>query len=253
MYSKAIILDLDGTILHDDKTISSKTIDVLNKCKEKNICIIVATARSEMASKKYISQINPQAIISNGGALVTLHDRIIYEKSLSYETTNGIIQKCLSHNTGTITVENYDGYFWNTPEEAYTSDYAHGIYTDFTLYIKPAYKITVDIDSLSLAQSIANEFDDCDMLTFTGENWRRFAHKKATKTFALDILLRELEINLSDAISFGDDYIDIEMIKHCGTGVAVGNAIAELKNEADYITDTNNNDGVANYISEFLL
>ena len=156
MYSKAIILDLDGTVLHDDKTISSKTIDVLNKCKEKNICVIVATARSEMASKKYISQINPQAIISNGGALVTLHDRIIYEKSLSAKNTNGIIQKCLAHKTGTITVENSDGYFRNTLEEAYTSDYEHAIYTDFTLYIKPAYKITVDIDSLSLAQSIAD-------------------------------------------------------------------------------------------------
>ena len=60
-------------------------------------------------------------------------------------------------------------------------------------------------------------------------------------------------MDISDVVSFGDDYNDIDMIKHSGIGVVMGNGIPELKDVADYITETNDNDGVAYYIDRFLL
>ena len=53
--------------------------------------------------------------------------------------------------------------------------------------------------------------------------------------------------------AFGDDFVDIEMIKLCGTGVAVDNAITEVKEAADYVTDSSEKDGVAKFIEKFLL
>ena len=52
---------------------------------------------------------------------------------------------------------------------------------------------------------------------------------------------------------FGDDFNDVEMLEKCGVGIAVGNAVIDAKRAADFLCDTNDNDGVARYISENIL
>lgn len=73
------------------------------------------------------------------------------------------------------------------------------------------------------------------MLKFSGESWCRFASKNADKVIALRQVIEELNLSLSEAVAFGDDFSDIEMLKACGIGVAVDNAIVEVKDAADYI------------------
>lgn len=209
MYSRAIVLDLDGTVLRSDKTISKETIASLQACKEKNMCIVVATARSEKSAERYISQIKPHAIISNGGSLVTLNGNIIYEKKLSKEITNKIIQKCLKKKTGTITVENTEGYFSNKAVEVFNN--LHIKYNDYSEDMSEAYKITVEIENLEVAEEIASTFQDCSMLCFTGEKWKRFAHKNATKIKALDELIRVINIDILVLMKYTDFDIEYEV------------------------------------------
>ena len=78
-------------------------------------------------------------------------------------------------------------------------------------------------------------------------------NKNATKLNAIKQLSDLWNIDLSEMTAFGDDYNDIEMIKYCGVGVAMANAIAEVLEAADVITETNDNDGVAQYISKHVL
>nr|MBP3598099.1 HAD hydrolase family protein [Eubacterium sp.] len=64
---KAMILDLDGTLLHSDGSISAKTLDVLHECKDNGIIIVVATARFWFKAEKYVDMINPDyAILADG-------------------------------------------------------------------------------------------------------------------------------------------------------------------------------------------
>jgi hydroxymethylpyrimidine pyrophosphatase-like HAD family hydrolase len=58
---------------------------------------------------------------------------------------------------------------------------------------------------------------------------------------------------MNDVAAFGDDFSDVEMLNECGIGIAVANAIVEAKTTADYICDTNDNDGVAKWIEEKIL
>ncbi len=89
---------------------------------------------------------------------------------------------------------------------------------------------------------------------------------KGIKTFFLDInnkdidkgigiqhLIKNLGIKKEETIGFGDGINDYAMFRECGTGVAMGNAKEELKNTADYITFTNDEDGVAKFIEEYIL
>ena len=77
--------------------------------------------------------------------------------------------------------------------------------------------------------------------------------KGVTKENAIKIVCDSYKIDLSDVIAFGDDYADIEMLKIAGLGVAMGNAIAEVKEIADVVIGTNDDDGIAKYLENDVL
>lgn len=92
---KVIITDLDNTLLKSDKSISEYTIDIIKKCRNAGIIFGIATARSERAAERYINTLNPDVIISNGGAKIRYHDKIILKNMMPAETTDKIINTCL--------------------------------------------------------------------------------------------------------------------------------------------------------------
>ncbi len=74
--------------------------------------------------------------------------------------------------------------------------------------------------------------------------------KTASKEKAISEIVKKYKMSSNDIYCFGDDYNDIEMFKYCKNSVAMGNAISELKSIAMFITDTNDNDGVAKFLIE---
>ena len=78
-------------------------------------------------------------------------------------------------------------------------------------------------------------------------------HKQASKTNAIQLLIEKYGIQQEEIIAIGDNYNDKSMIEFAGMGVAMGNAPDEIKKVANYITDTNNNEGVAKALKKFFL
>jgi hydroxymethylpyrimidine pyrophosphatase-like HAD family hydrolase len=78
-------------------------------------------------------------------------------------------------------------------------------------------------------------------------------HKGATKFNGIIKIAKELNIDKSEIIAFGDDHNDKELLSNVGIGVAMGNSIADVKMIADYICDTNDNDGVARWLDENII
>lgn len=70
------------------------------------------------------------------------------------------------------------------------------------------------------------------------------------KLSSLNYILKELGASIDRVMFFGDDVNDIELIKECGIGVAMGNAIEDVKNVANYITSTNEEDGIAVFLNQ---
>lgn len=77
-------------------------------------------------------------------------------------------------------------------------------------------------------------------------------NNNVSKGNAIKYLLKVLNINKENSICFGDSINDIEMFKSVGISVAMGNSIKEIKNIADYITDTNDNDGISKFFDKYL-
>jgi len=255
MSIKMIVTDLDQTLLRTDKTISDYTIEILRTCQQQGIIVSFATARSETDCKQYISKISPDAIISNRGALVRAGNNVISSTTIDTKTTNNLLSSCLKNpNVGYIYVYTEKGYFMNLPADKHDPSwgtYNKDMYTNFSQGLScDSYKITIEVFDDTAAYTIAANFPMLSVVKFSGEPWFSFANISVNKIEGVKTLAAHFNIDLNDVVSFGDDFSDIEMIRECGIGVAVGNAINEVKNAAKYICDTNDCDGVAKWIQK---
>ena len=251
---KLIMTDLDNTLLRSDKTISDYTVKVFEACRAQGHLIAFATARAENAMARFIDAIKPDIIVSNGGATINVCGEIIYRNRLKENEVATIVEMCrqFTDSQGLITVECDEGYYCNfVPSDP--DRRAAFTYSDFENFKTPAYKITAELENDEWGEAIIRACPDCTLINFTGEKWRRFAAKNSDKEAALNTLVNHIVIDWSDIIAFGDDTNDLGMLKLAGTAVAVANAIDEVYTVADYITDSNDQDGVAKFLEKVVL
>ena len=98
---------------------------------------------------------------------------------------------------------------------------------------------------LQIIYSTLRNYPDLRAFPNNGEFWHQITHKSASKFNAITYLSKLTDIVPKDIIAFGDDFNDVEMLRECGIGVAVENAVADAKEKADYICGSNDDDGVA--------
>ena len=252
---KMIVTDLDGTLLREDKTISDYTASVFQRCRDKGVVLAFATARSDRSASRFIAQIQPELFMGYGGALVSAGDRVICRFDIPKEVSNTLIAEC--ENASEI----FAVYAINektalTNDRAFTllKDYSHYKYDDFKCPPGQSFlKISVRSHDQCFVEALASRYPMCDILRYSGETLYRFANRDAVKGKAVRSAMEHLGISVAETVAFGDDYNDIEMLYGCGIGIAVANAIDEVKNVADYICDTNDNDGVAKWLEQNIL
>ncbi len=250
--SKLLLFDLDGTLLRSDKTISQATLSMLRKCREQGYMIGISTARGEGNAKEFLEAVNPELVIVSGGALVKFHGEIIYQAGFSKEETQNIISTalCIGGEEREIALDTIGSHFWNykvLPEEQDAS-WGETIYTNYENFEGAAIKICVEIPKVVYAQQIADCVTDCDCVKFSDGDWYKFSKKQATKENALTNIIKMTGVLLEDAIAFGDDYADIGMLQMCGKGIAMGNAIDEVKKIADEVIGSNDEEGIAKWL-----
>lgn len=261
---KMIVLDLDETLLRSDKTISPYTQEVLKKACEVGIKIVFATARPYRAIKHLMEQTACSMAVYHNGAAAVLDGETDESSRIPARDTARILQtlqakypgKKLAAEINDMIYANFDvlAVWGNTPKEKEVLE-ASTVKSDFSnLPDIDADKIIIEIDT-------EKEYEEISPL-LTAELYGQLAdgkklclgmHRNATKLNAIKRLANKLGIDRTEIAAFGDDYNDIEMIEYCGTGVAMGNAIEEVRQAADAVTATNNEDGVARYIEKYIL
>jgi hydroxymethylpyrimidine pyrophosphatase-like HAD family hydrolase len=100
---------------------------------------------------------------------------------------------------------------------------------------------------------LEEKYKDCKLLHFSPSSRLIFVHKDAGKLATLKVIAEMEHISLAEIAAFGDDYPDMEMLKECGIGVAMGNGLDEVKAIADHVCQSNDDDGVAKWIEENIL
>ena len=254
MNIKMIVSDLDGTLLRNDKSISNYTISMLSNCQLKDIKVVFATARSTQAAAKFLDMFTPDIFIGYGGALAYANEKIISRFDIPADISFQLINDCLKEPEITSILAINESVALTNRLDTLDTESSHYKYTDFTVKNNLSYlKISLIASNPGIVERIALKYPMCDILRYTGEDLYRFANCNAVKWNAVNAVADRYNINTDMIVAFGDDINDLEMLQHCGTGVAVANAIDEVKAAADYICDTNENDGVAKWLEERIL
>lgn len=256
--SKRILLfDLDDTLLRDDKTLSRHTLESVSKCKKQGFLIGISTSRGESNCLKFLKELNPDILISSGGALVRVNGKIICSSVFSVTEVNSFIEtaRTICGADCEITVDTLNVHYWNYKTDPKEQDQSWGdsVYTDFSDFDHEALKICVEIHDSTTAQKLCAHFSELDSQRFSDGDWYKFTKSGITKEKAILAVCEACHIDVSEIIAFGDDYADIGMLKLCGIGVAMGNAIQEVKDVADAITLSNEEDGVAAYLDKWII
>jgi len=249
---KLLLFDLDGTLLRSDSTISEKTLHALNLCRERGILIGICTSRAIHNCLTFLPNLLPDLFIASGGAVIQYRGDYIYTAEFSVEETRSMIA-CAREICGAdceITVDTLNAHYWNYKEDPNNTDSTWGKtdYTDYEDFSEKALKLCVEIFDDSLAKRLAERLPDCDCLKFAGCAWYKFTKKEATKENAIRTVCATCGIPLEDVTAFGDDVPDIGMLKLCGTGIAIGNALDSVRKAADLIIGSNDEDGIAEYL-----
>ena len=248
---KMILTDLDHTLLHHNGSISEETLGVLSECRKRGIRFAIATARYWIGAEKYIDILRPDYEITTDGTLIHAGGDCIYSCEFSKEETNLIVRRLLEEKPGAeITVAHGKTVYWNSLHIAESERLHKAVYNDYTSDPDVrANKIVAELPDDSIALKIAEE-TGCKLQCYRGEHWYSFLPAGSGKTAAICALSEMSGIGIKDIVAFGDDSNDIEMLRLCGTGVAVANAVPEALKAADEVTLTNDEDGVAKWLAE---
>lgn len=264
MNYKLVCSDIDGTLLNKDRELSPRTIEIVNKIKEKHPVILISSRMPKAMThlQKQMDILNHPLIAYNGGQ-VLINEKGSAKTILSIEIPIDLTNRILTFiSNSTIHMSLYNSDDWFVPEMDFWANREMN-----NTKVKPDLANLIDVCKDWKSRNIGphkimcmGEKGEIQLLEnylkihFSKElniyrskdTYLEIASKKISKLSALSFLLeKKYDIKLHEVIAFGDNYNDIEMLEGVGLGVAVGNAKDEVKKVANQITLRNKEDGVA--------
>ena len=253
--SKIIVSDLDGTLLRTDKTVSSETINALLEFKNENNKILFATARPPRDAYKYVPEVlrNNPIICYNGACIIDNDKNLLYKKEINREKALNVLNIAKQYGYQNICFEINDALFSTFDTYDFFGDCKNQLVDLENMEFDSAYKIIICNKTPISEEFLSNISDICKGVITDNGTLCQIMDKGVSKWNSIEALLKNENIKKEDVIAFGDDYNDYEMIKNAGIGVAMANAEENIKQIADYITDSNMDEGISRFIKKHLI
>src|SRR5699024_178185 len=273
---KLIAIDLDGTLLDDEKNIPAENKKILKKLLDKGYEIVIATGRRYWSAKMFIKDINNDLVIlDNNGTIVREYknDKVLMEKYMEPRDYHILVEKgkikrlypivhVNEYNNGYDIVieldkknEKYNNYLYKDPKR-------HRQIEDITKLKDPKVLTVVFIGEkeeleelyLDINKKYPRKYSSHIMHNITSANGLlEVMHPEGCKWLSLREYARGKGILENEIITIGDDNNDIEMLKKAGLGIAMKNGTEVVRKSADIITEKNNNEGGLAYILDKVL
>ncbi|MEG0259206.1 MAG: Cof-type HAD-IIB family hydrolase [Lysinibacillus sp.] len=261
-----IVLDLDGTLLTDEKIISIKTKIALLQAKEQGHQVMIATGRPYRASDIYYHELGlTTPIVNFNGAYVhnpsnaawkTLHTPI------DLSVVHDVVESVHSYEYENIIAEVKDDVYVHTADDRILNIFNMGnprvtlgnLHTH--LQVNPT-SLLIQANELNVP-IIRDHLHNIHAEMIDHRRWGAPLHiieivrRGLNKAVGISHIAKEMGIPRERIIAFGDEDNDLEMIDFAGVGVAMGNGISSLKSIANEITLSNNEDGIAKLLNERL-
>lgn len=250
---KAVFLDFDGTTFsHTTGHIPTSTIEAVKLLKQKGILTFLATGRckKEMTWFDLDGLELTGSILNNGQLAITSDEKIIYDEPIVGPLKDKLIT-IFNENKVPIYLLTYDDIFIN-----FISDNVVETQNKVSSVVPPVKKY--EGQNIYMASVFFRNEKEKEMVYSLDANitcWQEGAIDVvpygSSKCNGIDEVIKAYGIDISETMAFGDGENDIEMINHCAIGVAMGNAKKIVKDNADYITDDIDEDGLYNALKHY--
>jgi len=261
---RLIAIDVDDTLLNDELKVTEGTKRALAQAVEQGCVVTLATGRMFASAVRIASQLELNVpIITYQGALIKnlLDGKVLYERPVPADAALEVIAFAEEHG---LHLQAYEDDKLLAPEDnekvrAYSrlSNVPYEIADDFRAVAQRGSTKLLVIDEPAkldaLIPLLAERLGDRAHITKSKPNFMEVVHPEATKGHALLHLAAHFGIPREETIAVGDSWNDREMIEAAGLGVAMANAVEPLKQIADYITASNNEEGVKQVVETFIL
>lgn len=263
-----IVLDLDGTLTNSSKKISPGTKDALMKAQCVGKKVVLASGRPtggivDLADELRLDEYGGFILSFNGAHIINYADgAVVYDSTLPMDLIAPIYREASRAGIGIVTYTDSEIILGSEPNP-YTELEARINHMPVRQVENFPEFVGFPVNKVLLAgepELILREQEH--MRSVFGENLNIFRSEpyflemmsqSVDKAYSLGILLEHLRTDRTHMICCGDGYNDRSMIQMAGLGVAMANAQEEVKRAADYITASNDEDGVAEVIYRFML
>lgn len=267
MNYKMIVLDIDDTLLTDQHVISQRTKEALLKAQDMGVKVVLASGRPtfamhNLAEELLLHDYGSYVLSFNGGIITDYQTKNnVYECTLTKEQAHELYEISKKHNVFVHTYVENDiitekGNQYTDIEGQLTGMQIKEV-SSFTEHVQnDVVKLLMLEDPEKLAQVekiLQKELEGKISVMRSKPFFLELTNSEVDKGKSLNHLIQILGIRQDEVIAVGDGYNDLPMIKFAGLGVAMGNAPEEIKQQADYVTATNNEDGVAKVVEKFIL
>lgn len=263
---KLAALDLDGTLLRNDKTISDYTFSVLQRLTETNILVVPATGRNLEGLKDNILRLPKisYAVCSNGAQVFRLSDRsLLYEASISTEDAVATIRYLQTFPTflyvhterGTFRSDNWRS--TNLKKRFPFIRFEDNNVADLSEFLVENRCRVIKIGVFVLDDQVFRMFLEkgspmASISQFrTGPCILELNAAGASKACGIEVLCRRLGIPMPQVLAIGDNQNDISLLRAAGVSVAMGNSDEDVKAAASSVAETNEEDGAAKFLSRY--
>ena len=267
---RLVCIDIDGTLAKDDKSISEFNKKTLKKLSEKGVNVAIASGRTLTSIKSIMEEIGiPLTAICLNGGQVIVNNETIHTNFLNYQQVDCIFKTIAKFNANAtfngvdFSIRNHDiSLQWRAQIENGSLKADFIIANDPIEYKQLIYNHVNEIVKVSIMEenkqqfeSIKRELQNYNLFSVvkSDTNYIDVTDLNSTKGKALNKLAEYINVAMDDVLSIGDNENDYEMLNNAGVGVAMRNANEKIKNIADFVTLSNNEDGVAYAIHKFLL
>ena len=268
MKYKLLVLDIDGALTNEKKEITRHTKQTILRMQKAGVKVVLASGRpaygvEPTARELELEQYGGFILSYNGGRIVDCSTgRTIYEKTIPHKLMGGIYGQVHDLNAALMTYEG-DRIITEKPQDAYVAKESFinkmkvkgvGNFLDYVTF--PVVKCLVAADGgyLETVEDKLVGYFGSQLSIFRSEPYfLEIMPKDIDKASSLERLCLQLGLERAEIAACGDGLNDISMIQYAGLGIAMANAQEAVKRVCDFVTKSNEEEGVAYAIDRFIL
>ncbi|WP_025025619.1 Cof-type HAD-IIB family hydrolase [Caldalkalibacillus mannanilyticus] len=239
MTYKIVFFDIDGTLVDEEKRIPEDTKEAIRRLQQTDTIVAIATGRATWQLKEIVQQLEIDSFVCFNGACAIYQGETIFEKYIDAPLLT-LLEKRAQEKKHPLVYMNHDEYWTNMDRHPYVEEAFANLRTGSPAFL-PEYSKEALVHQVMLHCPVEEEEEYHQLheeLCFV--RWHPYSMdillRGVTKAKGIEMMLQHLGISPEEAIAFGDALNDREMLTYVGMGIAMGNALDEVKSMANMVT-----------------